>query len=265
MYSLPILAIKYVSYQLSALNSKGHGTHSPFIYKFIQEVLNDNRTFNAYKEIEALRKDLLLDDRTLTVTDLGAGSYKNNHHKRTIASIAKTATKPKKYAQLLFRIVHFYKPSVILELGTSLGITTCYLASANTNATVITIEGSAQIAEVAQENIKGLQIENVELLQHNFDASLPEVLAIVETIDFAFIDGNHTYLATKKYFEKILEKSNENTIIILDDIHWSKEMEQAWNFVKNHSKTMATIDLFYIGIVFLNTDFNSKQHFTIRY
>jgi predicted O-methyltransferase YrrM len=265
MYSTFTLAKKYIHYWVSASNTKGHQMHSPFVFDFIKNVLNDNRNFYAFDEIETQRKLLIKDGTKIDIEDFGAGSSKTTSNKRSIAAIAKNSLKPKKYSQLLFKIVNYYKPNTLLELGTSLGITSAYLASANSAANLITIEGSSEIAKVAAKNFETLQIKNVALHVGNFDNILPNILNSIDTIDLAFIDGNHKYQPTINYFYKILEKSNNHTIIILDDIYWSKEMEEAWQHIKNEPMVTATIDLFFIGLVVINTSFKQKQHFKIRY
>ncbi len=265
MYSKTQLAIKYLNYYAKSSNSKGHGMHSPFVFELIDEVLNDKRSFYAYENIEGLRQALLMDDRILQIEDLGAGSRTIKENTRTVATIAKSSLKPKKYSQLLFRIVDHYQPQTIIELGTSLGLTTAYLASAKTDAKVITMEGASSIANIAKENFSKLKLNNIDLKQGNFDDVLPVTLSSLSTVDLAFIDGNHRYQPTVNYFNQLLAKSNNYSILILDDIHWSKEMEQAWQYVQDHQAVTMTIDLFFIGIVLLRDEFKIKQHFSVRF
>lgn len=265
MYSKTQLAIKYINYYAKASNGKGHGMHSPFVFELIEEVLNDNRTFYAYQNIERLRQLMLMNNCILNIEDFGAGSRVIKNNSRSIAMVAKSSLKQKKYAQLLFRIINYYQPKIIVELGTSLGITTSYLAAANSSANVITFEGAAAIASVAKKNFLTLQLNNIKLIQGNFDDTLPATISTLSSLDFAFIDGNHRYQPTLNYFNQILTKSNPYSIIILDDIHWSKEMEQAWKQVQNHPSVTMTIDLFFIGIVFFREEFKVKQHFLVRF
>jgi predicted O-methyltransferase YrrM len=168
-------------------------------------------------------------------------------------------------AQLLFRIVNCYQPQTILELGTSLGISTAYMAMANPQARMITAEGSAAIAAQAKRNFQSLQCNNIKQVTGNFDDTLPGILAANPQPDLAFIDGNHRYEPTVRYFNQLLPHLHTNSILIFDDIHWSKEMEQAWEAVKENQSVMLSIDLFFIGLVFFNDQFKVKQHFTIRF
>ena len=265
MYSKIELGLKYADYWLKASNGKGHGIHSPFVFDFVTKVLNDHRSFYAYEQLEALRHSLKQNDTLLEINDFGAGSRIIKNNFRKVSSIAQSSLKPKKFAQLLFRMVNFYKPALILELGTSLGVTTGYLAAAKNDAQVITMEGATAVAAVAKTNFEQLQLQNIKLVTGNFDETLPLVLQKSGAIDFAFLDGNHRYQPTIQYFKQVLQKSHDHTIIILDDIHWSEEMEQAWTEVRQHPSVTATIDLFFIGIVLLRNDFKAKQHFKIRF
>ncbi len=265
MYSKTQLVLKYLNYYLKASNSKGHGMHSPFVFELIEEVLNDKRNFYAYDSIERIRQSLLFNQNKLSVVDFGAGSRVIKNKERTVASIARSSLKPKKYSQLLFRMVDHYQPKTIVELGTSFGITTSYLASAKPDANIITLEGASAVAKIAKENFSKLKLNNIEMIEGNFDDTLFSILSNLSTIDFVFIDGNHRYQPTINYFEQILAKSNNYSIIILDDIHWSKEMEAAWQQIQNHSSVTMTIDLFFIGIVLLRDEFKVKQHFSVRF
>jgi len=265
MYSRPQLLLKYLQYYFTASNGKGHGMHSPFVFEFITKILNDKTVYPEYEKVEALRNQLLNDNTVLEVEDFGAGSVIDKKSKRSISSIAKNAAKPKKLGQLLFRMVKHYLPKTILELGTSLGITTSYLSLAKPDARLITLEGSNEIANVAKQNFKALGLKNVELIVGNFDDTLSSVVRGLSTIDFSFIDGNHRQEPTERYFKDLLAKTNNDSILVFDDIHWSNEMEAAWETIKKDAAVTCSIDLFFIGIVFFRKEFKEKQHFTIRY
>jgi predicted O-methyltransferase YrrM len=259
------LAKKYLHYYLTASNGKGHGIHSPFVFDFVKHVLNDKKNYPAYQSIESLRKKLLADPAIIDVEDFGAGSSVIKTNKRVVSAIAASSLKPKKYAQLLYRMVKYYKPRIIIELGTSFGITTAYLASANEGSNVITCEGSGAIASIAIENFKALQLENVIMAPGDFAKTITPLLSDLTNINFAFIDGNHRKEPTLGYFEQLLNISTPSAILVFDDIHWSAEMEEAWDTIKQHPLVTLTIDLFFIGIVFINPDFKIPQHFSIRF
>lgn len=265
MYGPLTLAFKYLRYWLTAANGKGHGVHSPFVFEFITRVLNDKRRFYAFDGIEKIRTQLLSNHSTIEIQDFGAGSRVAKTNTRKISDIAKGSLKPAKYSQLLFRMIDYYGPSQIMELGTSLGITTAYLASANTNAKVTTFEGSATIAQIARQNHGSLGLANISLLEGNFDDQLPKWLAQNKKVDFAFIDGNHAYKPTIAYFEALLDVVEDHSILVFDDIHWSREMEAAWAQISAHPRVTLSIDLFFIGIVFFRKEFAQKQQVSIRF
>lgn len=264
MYTRFQLARKYFFYYFTASNGKGHGIHSPFVYNFIRYVLNDATRYGAYDQVEALRSRLLKDNRLLTVEDLGAGSESFNRERR-IADIVRRAAKPPKLGQLLFRIVRYYRSELVIELGTSAGLTTAYLALANKNATVISMEGALQVSDLAKKNFEKLQIQNIRIVTGNFDLVLPQVLSEEVGPDFIFVDGNHRKAPTLQYFNQLLNVINSSSILIFDDIHWSKEMEEAWESIKAHPKVLLTVDLFFMGLVFFSNEFKIKQHFVIRF
>ncbi len=260
------MAQLYLKYYLQAANSKGHGVHSPFVFKLITEVFNDTRIYNCYTSIESIRQQLLKNNNTILLEDFGAGSRIEKTKERTVKAIAQSSLKPRKFSQLLFRLANYFQPKHILELGTSLGITTSYLSSACTKAQVITMEGANAVADMAASNFDQLQLQNISIVRGNFDDTLSTVLSKeMPAIDFAYIDGNHRFTPTCNYFEEILQHSYNNTCIILDDIHWSKEMELAWQYAQQHKAVTLTIDLFFIGIVFIRKEQKEKEHFIIRF
>lgn len=239
--------------------------HSPFAFQFILQVLNNKGGFEPPSAIEELRQSLLRNKQVLQIEDLGAGSRLGASKQRTVRQLTKTAVKPKKYGHLFYRLVKYYQPSTILELGTSLGVTTAYMAAANASGQVITIEGSKAVYEVATQNFHQLHLTNIKAINANFDDVLSEVLGGVSVIDMAYIDGNHRYSPTINYFNLIRKKVHNNTILIFDDIHWSEEMERAWWEIRQHPSVRCSVDLFFLGIVFFREEFKEKQHFSVRF
>ncbi len=265
MYSLVKIASKYIRYFITASNGKGHGVHSPFVFDFIKNVLTDKRHFYAYDSVEDIRKKMITDETVLTIQDYGAGSTAVKGDQRKVSSIARSSLKPAKYSQLLFRMVNYYKPQSIIELGTSLGVTSAYLAEANTNAKVYTFEGAGEVAAVAQKNLQQLNISNIHLIEGNFDETLQHQLSQLTQVDFAFVDGNHRKEPTLRYFKQLLEKAGDSSIFIFDDIHWSQQMEEAWQEIISHSRVTLSIDLFFIGLVFFRPQQKKVQHFSVRF
>ena len=245
-----------MQYTLFARHSYGFGVHSPFIFYFSKFVLYEKNPFYVFSEIESVRKSLKKDDGIITITDFGMGKSGD----KKIKDIASKSLKSKKYGQLLYRIARFGKCETILELGTSLGITTSYLASANVAANCVTMEGCPEIARKAQENFDSLQLKNISVVVGDISKNLSSVIENLEKIDLLFIDANHNSSAVLNYFDQCQSKIHNNSIMIIDDISWSKDMEYAWQTIKNSEKVSATIDLFQMGIVFFNPDLHKKKY-----
>ena len=261
MYSRVELAKKYFKYYFKASHKAGHGIHSPFVFNFIRHVLNDHNLYPAYREIELVRHNMLHTHRVIEVEDLGAGSALSKLKSRKISDIAREAVKPRKYGQLIYRLCHYFQPRQVVELGTSLGLTTAYLAKGFPESRVITIEGAPEIAAVARQNFRDLKLKNTRILEGNFDDILPKLMEELESVDLVFIDGNHREQATLNYLLMLLEKTNPSSILIFDDIHWSAEMEEAWETIKGHPAVKITIDLFFMGFVFFREEFKMKTEF----
>lgn len=265
MYSISQLAKKFIRYYATAANSKGHGVHSPFVFDFIKFIKNDRQPYPSYQAIEQCRKKLLGNGELIEVQDFGAGSTVIKTKHRRVDAIAASSLKPKKFAQLFHRMVKAYQPANIVELGTSFGISTAYMATAAPHATLYSLEGAPAIAQIAQQNFEQLGIQNIQLIEGDFANTLPKLLQQLNCIDFAYVDGNHRKVPTLDYFNQLLAKSHENTVTIFDDIHWSAEMEAAWETIKDHDSVTLSIDLFFIGIIFFKKEFKVKQHFIIRF
>lgn len=252
----------YIKHRLTAKSR--HGTHSPFVYKLTDEVIYDFNSKTDYKSIEAQRKKLFNDESLITVTDLGAGSHLNKNRTKQVKQIAKNALKSPRLAQLIYRLAKNSRLSTIIELGTCLGITTAYLSKACPNAKIITIEGCPETAKVASRNFEELGLANVELQVGNFDTLLPVLIEGQQQIDFVYIDGNHRKEATLDYFKWCLPKVQEESLLIFDDIYWSKGMKEAWEEIKNHPEVTVTVDLFWIGLVYFRKG-QVKEHFKIKF
>lgn len=252
--------LKYINYLLNSIHL--HGIHSPFVFNLNRSIFQEKIPFYCFEEIESLRAKLQLTHKKIEVIDLGAGSRKNNKNERKISSISKSALKDPKNAQLIFRLIYEFKPQNILEIGTSFGLTTAYMAKANPSAEITSIEGSPQIAKIAKVNYKKLNINNIEVVNAPFDDVLEEIINSKKTLDFVFFDGNHQKKPTIDYFEKCLKKANPDSIFIFDDIYWSREMHAAWNEIQKHPQVSISIDLFQMGILFFKTD-QAKEHFTV--
>ncbi len=252
-------AYAWLRHRWTAKNTLGNGIHSPHLYYIVRMLIYDRNPYYCFKDIEKQRERLLRCQREIHVTDYGTGTTGT----RCIAKIAQTSLSASAEGQLLFRLVHHLKPQHIIELGTSLGITTSYLAKAIPESIVHTFEGSEQIATEAHKVFDKLHLTNIRQTIGNIDDKLLPALTEHGTIDFAFIDANHTEEATWRYFEAIAARCTQHSVLVFDDIHYSREMEQAWKRIQRDERVSSTMDLYHIGIVFFDKQY-LRKHYRLR-
>lgn len=254
--------LDFIQYKFKAGNA--HGLHSPFVYELYNQVIAPKKHYYIFDEIEKIRQQLLANNTAIEVTDLGAGSKKLKGNRRKISAIAKSSICSMREGAFLFELVSKYKYKNILELGTSFGVSTAYLSSPSKNTKIITLEGCPEIAKVAKNNFKLLNLKNIELITGNIDHKLAACLEKLKSVDIVYFDANHNYQSTINYFNKCLPYIHENSLFIFDDIYWSKEMKSAWKEISNHSKVGISIDLFDMGLVFFRQK-QPKQFFTLDF
>jgi predicted O-methyltransferase YrrM len=255
---------KFLSYKVFSKHRKGHGIHSPFVYNLVRNVFLDNVRIDDFDIVEKYRCELNNSRTEIEIKDLGAGSKSLRGTTRKIKDIVRVSSVSKKYGELLYKLVKYLNSNTILELGTSVGISTQYLALANTKSKVISIESNYQLIDIVLKQFKKLGIQNAKIVEGNFDQALETVLSETEKLDFVFIDGNHSKEATLRYFELIKPNLHNNSCIIFDDIYWSKGMYEAWNEMKRDEYVSVTIDIFQFGIVFFREE-SSKENFVIKF
>ncbi len=248
----------YLKFLTRATNQ--HGVHSPFVYKLITECFFDRSEYAGYKTLAEHRKQLLEDNDTIEVFDFGAGSKVFKSNVRKVSAIAKNAGIRKKRQKLLFRLVNYLKPANILELGTSVGLSTIAMALANDQAIVTTLEGCPETSNKAQQYFDAFHMNNIDLRNVEFDRYLSKTN---DVYDLIFVDGNHNKDKTLAYFDMLRKHINNNSVIIFDDIYWSKEMTAAWKEIIADESVTVSIDTFQWGFIFFRKE-QKKQHFSIR-
>lgn len=255
------IPVEYVRYLLKAKGA--HGIHSPFVYELYHKVICEPGNYYEFSPIEQLRKRLIHSNETIEVNDLGA-SGKNDTSKRKVSTIIRTSAIPPKKGRLLFRLVNFLQPRNIIELGTSLGISTLYQYKARPEAEFITMEGSSALSAFAETNFKILKANSIKRVVGDFAQTLPEVIKNMTYVDYVFFDGNHRKQATIEYFHKFLPLASSKCVFVFDDIRWSEEMQEAWHEIIKEPRAKVTVDLFSLGLVFFNPS-QEKEHFVLKY
>jgi len=254
------LPVHYLQYLLKA---KGlHGTHSAFVYELYEKVIGSEVQYYDFAPIEHLRQTLLQSTESIEVVDFGAGA--GGSTKRKVSDIARRSSIHERQGQLLFRLVNFLQPKTMLEIGTSLGVSTLYQAKACPTANFITMEGSPETAKIAARNFGLLKAPNIKQVIGNFDETLPKALQSISSLDYVFFDGNHRKEPTLNYFHQCLPLANDGAVFIFDDIRWSEGMYEAWQEIIKEPDATVTIDLFSFGLVFFRKG-QVKQHFTVKF
>jgi predicted O-methyltransferase YrrM len=251
--------LQYIIFLFKATNQ--HGVHSPFVYDLVTKCFYDKTNHDMYRHLEKYRMALLKNQQSINITDFGAGSRLNVSNTRNVNAICKTSGTPLHRAKLLYRLVQYFKPKNVLELGTSLGIATQAMSLGNPLANITTIEGCSNISNFAKQQISEFHIKNITIQNGAFSVVLPTLHT--NSWDMVFFDGHHNKTATLNYFEDLIDKTHNDSVFIFDDIHWSKEMTEAWEVIKLHPKVTVTIDTFYWGLVFFRKE-QLKEHFNIR-
>jgi len=239
--------------------------HSPFVYRFYSEVIKNGHAYPQYRVVERVRKDLITFSRFIKRKDMGARAKDFPCDQRfvRVKDIARNSSVTSKKGQFLFRLTKEFHPATILELGTSLGISTMYIALAAPESRIITIEGCLDSANVARENFDKTGIKNVHIIPGTFEEKLPVAFQELPSLDLVFFDGNHKKEPTLKYFTECLQHSHPDSVFIFDDINWSKDMKSAWNEIRAHPRVKISIDLYHLGIVFFKEEL-SPEKFSLK-
>lgn len=251
--------LSYIKFLFQATNQ--HGVHSPFVYDFVTKCLYDKEKHQAYINLDNYRNTLKNSKVELEVTDCGEGSKVLDSNKRKVSQMVAISSCSKKEARLLLRMAKYFKISSVLELGTSLGMGTYAFALANKNIKITTIEGCKNTSNFSESQFQKLGINTVNFKIGTFSSEIKELEATY--FDCIYFDGHHNKKATIQYFEALLPKAKNDSIFIFDDIYWSKEMAEAWDYIKNHSAVTVTVDCFHLGFVFFRKE-QAKEHFKIR-
>ncbi len=249
-------------------NSKNeHGVHSPFVFDLVSKCFYDKKKYPEYKVLKNYRNSLLKNKNYIEVIDFGAGSKIFKSNNRQISKIAKTAGISSKRAELLFRITNYFKPESILEIGTSLGLATSALALGSQNfgtkVKIKTLEGCPNTMNQCQLQLKKFNFNTIDCVNAKFSSYLENLKPETLNPKLIYFDGNHSKKATLDYFEQLLPTITNESVWIFDDIHWSAEMEEAWEIIKACPKVIVSIDTFQWGIVFFRIE-QEKEHFAIR-
>jgi predicted O-methyltransferase YrrM len=243
---------------------KGHGIHSPFVFDLINNVLRKEMPVKMKEEINGIRRQMQALKTTLTVNDLGSGSGSSSTVSRRLCDIARRSSVHHRYGRILYNLASACDGGNILEMGTSLGISTLYMAMGAPSSKIVSIEGCPGLAAIAEKNFSQAGMYNIEVLRGDFDRVLPVLKKDGFRASLIFVDGNHRKEAVLKYFTLLKELIGDKAVIIFDDINYSFEMNEAWKEIKRDLHVSLSIDVFQMGLIFFRKGM-VKQDFVIRY
>lgn len=235
--------------------------HSPLLFKTYGELFDFILAKDQLDlDIEECRNLLLDSDEVIEVLDLGAGSKKVNTQKRKVSAITEYSTSSRKTSQLLQYFCSRTQAVQVIELGTCVGLNTKYLAR-ETKGCLATFEGATELARIASLHLSD---SSVELIVGNISDTLPEYLDRIDFVDFAFIDANHTYDSTLNSLKSLLQKVRSGSIIAIGDIHWSVQMQSAWNEIIEFQEVRLSLDFYEVGILFFEFP-GDKEHWVLDF
>ncbi len=253
----------YLHYFLNVTDR--HSLQAPFIFEFYTNLIHGIKNNNGIEEIESFRKIFLNDHTKIRGIDPGAGSrVTKSVHNNTIARTAKHGISSKKDCIFLSELVKLIQPETCIELGTSLGIATAYLAKSVRQGSVYTFEGNDTMAQKSKDLFHHLHCANVHLIKGNVDDTLPKRLAQLEAVDFAVIDANHTQSALLRYFDFLKVKMSGTGIMVVDDIRWSVDMYRGWKKIILDEAVTTSIEFLDKGVLIFKKHIQ-KQHYILSY
>jgi predicted O-methyltransferase YrrM len=227
--------IHFIQHLFYIRHRKGHGIHSPYLFEFVSEVL-----FNSGK-VEC------------------PAAVRNEHRKlyRENAFVRRSSVSGK-YGFLLYRITRWFRPEMIVELGTGMGISTLYLSAGSPDTPLHSIERNRERAALAAQLICRLNPGPVSIHWGEMEEKLEDISPMIPQRFLAFVDGNHHYTTTMQYLAKLMERAGNEAVIVMDDIYWSREMQRAWREIISWPEVRVSIDLFHMGILLLRKDLQKR-------
>lgn len=241
-----------------------HNIHSPFLFELYTFLFKGTEPYYCFPQIERERRLLKDSAEVVEYEDMGAGSLLGSKRSRRLSTLAGHSLKSPAEAALLFRLCNRFQPASVVEMGTCLGITTAYMAKAIPQSKIITMEGAQPLLEHARAIWRRLGIANIIAMEGNFSTTLPQALEQSKRPCLFFLDGNHQYESMMQYWNLIQPYLNEDSIVVIDDIHWSSGMEEFWNAITALEGNKLCIDIFSMGIIFRKS-FLSKEHITLAF
>ena len=228
-------------YVIQSLN-RGHKSTLPFDTKL--KVAEESRA------LILLKRRLYTDQCRVPRMDFGAGSRYFHHENHTIAQLAGISGASRWSGRFLKSLARHLRPSVVLELGTSLGLSTLYLAEGcDPECRIHTIEGNVVLANRAKVNFEQADYDNITVHIGTFRTILPTLLDRIPNPNLIVIDGDHRSDSLLAYVERCLPYLSDPGWIVVDDIRWSPDMHCGWRALRQYPGVKKSIDTYHYGIL----------------
>ena len=241
----------YLSYYFASHTK--YQIHAPFVYEFLTQIFEDDRFYHAMGVIENYRRNLLGNGSQI-ITKTGV---------TTTNQLVKTLAISPKAGAILFKSVHFYKPTTLLEIGNSLGISTLYQATPNSQVPMITLMPDTSLATATHNYFKQLGTRNISILTGPIQANLSTAIQQLKTIDYLFLNGFWGIINTFNYFETCLEQMPSNAVFVFKSPYASKATQEFWEKAKKHQKVRLSIDIYDLGFLFFRSEQKQVAHYQI--
>ena len=218
---------------------KGFGVHSPFVFNLITKVIEEKCSYYSFYDIELLRKQLLFREGEINYPD------RQNKGKR------KT---------LLFRLTNYFKSKNILQIGTTMGLSTLYLTSYATGLKCIALENVPEFATTARQAFAKEGRNPVDLRIGNYKDLLPQALNDINSLDFVFFNTLYEQHNNLWLFNECMKYAHNDTVFVFEGIKASRKMRELWEEICACPEVTVTLDLYSLGIVLFNKKLHKRDY-----
>lgn len=234
--------------------------HSPEVFRLQQFLKTSSIREEDFRLINSYRKRLLQDKSEICFQH----PYLEQEIRKRVCNIARGEGKKARSGKLLYSLVRYFKPAILVETGTSLGLSLCYQVLAmSQESRMISIEGAKELLAYTQDQIPLFPGKNLQLIQAKLPQDLPEVLADLKTVDWFFMDADHRYESVMAQMELLMPFVNEKTAILIDDIRWSEGMHEAWKELCFHPSVSHSIDFYDMGLLLFRRNTSGRRFYLI--
>jgi len=227
-----------------------HGLEGKHIVQAFLETLkpeNNPKEKKLFETLNQFRADLYTDNRKISFDEIGSTAV------MTVSEVAKRAASPEIWTRFFYQLSKSNRINKVLEIGTNLGVSGQYFLKAlegKKNAKFVTLEGVKGLCDIAEQRFAALSTDQYfEVVHGLYDQTLISIVNKDIHFDLLFIDGNHSYDATLKYFDLLKNKNADRALVIFDDIHWSVGMRKAWQEIISQKGIVFSVNFFKLGMI----------------